>query len=414
MEDKDFKQKLIKISIIFTALVVLILGFDKIRWLCEVLLDAFSPFILGGILALLLNIPVRFFETRVFRIRGKIGKKINRPLSILASLILVAIIVGLVCLIIIPEVVETVGELAKAIPEFLSHIVEFVEKNIKFEGKALEELNALKEATGSWASLVKYATNLIAPNAGNAGDVVDSAYNLVGNIFGFGTSLLIAIFFALYSIIEKENIAGFFHKCGKTFLSESKYKYIAHSLKLCHQNIEDFFFGQCLESFIVATIFTVVTSIFGFKCSIVVGIAMAFLALIPYVGNFVACGIGAILVLATESPARALIFLAIFGVVQLLDAYFLYPRVIGLKVNMPPLAIFVSALVGGSLFGAFGLFFTIPFATTVYMLMKEKMVEKGVEKEDSSTKKEKKQEKQKKDSLQVQNEKQKKKKKKKK
>lgn len=393
MEDKDFKQKLIKISIIFTALVVFILGFDKIRWLVEILLDAFSPFIIGGVLALLLNIPVRFFEKNVFRIHGKIGQKINRPLSILASLIVVAIIIGLVCLIIVPEVVETVSELAKAIPEFLSHILELVEKNINLEGKALEELNALKDATESWASLMKYATNLIAPNAGNAGDVVDSAYNLVGNIFSFGTSLLIAIFFALYSIIEKENISGFFHKCGKTFFSESKYKYIAHSLKLCHQNIEDFFFGQCLESFIVATIFTIITSIFGFKCSIVVGIAMAFLALIPYVGNFVACGIGVILVLATESPTRALIFLAIFGVVQLLDAYFLYPRVIGLKVNMPPLAIFVSALVGGSLFGAVGLFFTIPFTTTIYMLIKEKMIEKGVEKNSTINKKEKKQDK---------------------
>ena len=70
MEDKDFKQKLIRISMVFTVLVVCILGFDKIRWLLGVLIDGFYPFLLGGFLALLLNIPTRFFENNIFMFNG--------------------------------------------------------------------------------------------------------------------------------------------------------------------------------------------------------------------------------------------------------------------------------------------------------------------------------------------------------
>lgn len=100
---------------------------------------------------------------------------------------------------------------------------------------------------------------------------------------------------------------------------------------------------------------------------------MLFLALIPYIGNTLSCIIGIILTLAMENPIRAIWFAVLFAVIQLLDAYFLYPKVIGLKVNMPPILIFVSAIVGGSLFGFFGMIFMIPVMTTVYMIIKEKM-----------------------------------------
>ena len=108
----------------------------------------------------------------------------------------------------------------------------------------------------------------------------------------------------------------------------------------------------------------------------VIGIAMFFLAFVPYVGNFVACVLGTILTLIMESPVRALWFCVLFIVIQTLDGYFLYPKVIGMKVNMPPLLIFVSAIVGGGLFGFAGVILSIPIVTTVYVLINEKIEEK--------------------------------------
>jgi predicted PurR-regulated permease PerM len=102
---------------------------------------------------------------------------------------------------------------------------------------------------------------------------------------------------------------------------------------------------------------------------------MFFLAFIPYVGNFIACGAGMLLTLAMESPGRALAICILFCVIQALDGYFLYPRVIGMKVNMPPLLIFVSVIAGGNLFGVAGVFLSIPVVTAVYTIVGEKIKE---------------------------------------
>jgi predicted PurR-regulated permease PerM len=165
---------------------------------------------------------------------------------------------------------------------------------------------------------------------------------------------------------------NFTKKFLKTF-AKDKYENIMHFMTTLHTCFEDFVYGQCLECFLVATIFTIVAGIMQFKCAIIVGIVMFFLAFIPYIGNMISCCIGMLLTLAMESPGRAVVICIIFCVIQALDGYFLYPKVIGLKVKMPPLLIFISAIAGGNLFGVVGMFLSIPIVTTFYMLITEKM-----------------------------------------
>ena len=82
LETKDFYGKLLKIATIFGLLVVVVLGFDKIRTIFDTILSAFMPFLVGGLIAVILNIPVRFFENKLFKKQGKIIDKIKRPISI--------------------------------------------------------------------------------------------------------------------------------------------------------------------------------------------------------------------------------------------------------------------------------------------------------------------------------------------
>lgn len=377
MEDKEFKRKIIKISTIFTILVIIILGFDKIKWLSEVLLGALSPFLIGIFIAILLNIPVRFLENKVLRFKGKFLIKLKRPLSIIISCLFVCCLVGLICLLIIPKVTDTFGEMMIEIPRFLRNTIETLEKNINIPEKIQKTLSEFKEASISWNGLAQYASQFITIEDGK--NAVDSTFSIITKLFGSTVNLIISLIFGLSVLFEKERIINYFYKLTKTFMSQPTRKKFHHFINLFHSNFEDFFFGQCLESFIIATIFTILTSILEFECSIVVGIAMAFLALIPYIGNFVACGFGVILTVAMESPMRAIWFVVLFMVVQFLDAYLIYPRVIGIKVRMPSILIFMSALVGGSLFGLPGMFLMIPIVTTVYMMLKEKMIRTGVE-----------------------------------
>lgn len=377
MEDKDFKNKVIKILSISSILIILVLGFDKIKWLSNILLDAFSPFLIGIFIAVLLNIPVRFLESKILKFKGKFLTKLKRPLSIVLSCLFVCCLIGLICLIIIPQVTNTFGEMMVEIPTFLQDTIKIIEENINIPEKMQDLVTELKEASLSWNNLAQYISQFITIE--NSKDAVDSTFSIITGLFGSVINFVISIIFGLSVLFEKERIVNYFNKLTKTFMQPEKRKKFHHFVDLFHQNFEDFFFGQCLESFIIATIFTILTSILGFKCSIVVGIAMLFLALIPYIGNFVTCGLGVILTIAMENPIRAIWFAILFMGVQFLDTYLIYPRVIGIKVRMPSILIFMSALVGGSLFGLPGMFLMIPIVTTVYMMLKEKMIRTGVE-----------------------------------
>lgn len=377
MEDKDFKVKLIRRLTIFATIIIIVLGFDKIKWISGILLDSLSPFLIGVFIAILLNIPVRFLETKVLKFKNKFLQKIKRPLSITLSCLFVCILIALVCWIIIPQIMSTFGEMMVEIPDFLRDVIDLLEKNVKIPEKMIGTIAELKEASASWEGIVRYFTQFITVE--NSTEAIDSTLSVVGTLFGSTINIIISLIFGISVLFEKERIANYFYKLTKTFLSPKNREKCLHFVHLFHQNFEDFFFGQCLESFVIATIFTILTTILGFECSVIVGIAMLFLALIPYVGNFVACGFGVILTVAMENPMRAVWFAALFMVVQFLDTYLIYPRVVGVKVRMPAILIFMSAIIGATLFNVAGMFLMIPIVTTIYMMVKEKMIRVGVE-----------------------------------
>ena len=368
MDSDKFKIKIIKIATIFTVLVVLILGFDKVKFILNTTISAFAPFIIGGILALVLNIPVRFIENKIFKRKGKFIDKIKRPLSIIISLLLVILLIVGIGVLIVPEIADAFTNMSHSIPSAIREGIVFLEDNIDLKESWSIELQRLKNATVSWESLVGYAIEFLPDISSHLNSAVSAAKGVVGSI----TNMLVSFIFCIYVITQKEAISTFMKKFIKTF-AKDKYENIMHFITTLHTCFEDFIYGQCLECFLVATIFTIVAGIMQFECAIIVGIVMFFLAFIPYVGNMVSCCIGMLLTLAMETPGRAIMICILFCAIQALDGYFLYPKVIGLKVKMPPLLIFVSAIAGGNLFGLVGMFLSIPVVTTFYILITEKM-----------------------------------------
>lgn len=367
MDSQDFKKKILKLLVIFGGLIVFILGYDKVKTIFGFVTDAFMPFLIGGFFALILNIPVRFFETKVFKGSGKIIKLLKRPLSITLSLLVFLGLITGIGFVVVPELSEAVMEMSTSIPEAVSSGITFIKQHITLKEEWLDALNELQAASVSWGGLIEYVATLIP----NMPIQLNSAITAIGDVFGYLVNALIAFIFCIYALSEKEKILLFCKKLSITFFPENVHRELFHFLKTLHGSFEDFIYGQCLECFLVALIFTITASIMGFKCSIIVGIIMFFLAFIPYVGNFVSCGIGVLLTLAMESPSRAVIICILFCIIQALDGYFLYPRVIGLKVKMPPLLIFITAIAGGNLFGVVGMFISIPIVTAVYTLITE-------------------------------------------
>jgi len=101
-----------------------------------------------------------------------------------------------------------------------------------------------------------------------------------------------------------------------------------------------------------------------------VSVIIAVTALIPVVGAFVGCVVGAFFILVND-PLQALTFIAMFLVIQQLENNLIYPRVVGTSIGLPGMWVLVSVTVGGELMGVAGMLVMIPLVSVLYTLARE-------------------------------------------
>ena len=141
---------------------------------------------------------------------------------------------------------------------------------------------------------------------------------------------------------------------------------------LSHKTFASFLTGQCMEALILGTMFFVAMLIFRFPYALLVGVLIAFTALIPIFGAFIGCVIGVFLILMV-SPIKALGFLIMFLVLQQIEGNFIYPHVVGSSVGLPSIWVLVAVTLGGSIMGVLGMLIFIPLVSVLYTLFREEI-----------------------------------------
>ena len=126
--------------------------------------------------------------------------------------------------------------------------------------------------------------------------------------------------------------------------------------------------------------FFVSMTILRFPFAILVGMLIAFTALIPIFGAFIGCVVGAFLIL-TVSPSQAAAFIVLFLVLQQIEGNLIYPKVVGGSIGLPAIWVLVAVTLGGSLFGIVGMLVFIPIVSVVYTLLKEDVNKRLIEKD---------------------------------
>lgn len=114
-----------------------------------------------------------------------------------------------------------------------------------------------------------------------------------------------------------------------------------------------------------------------------VGALVGVTAMIPVVGGFIGAGVGTVMIL-TQSPLKALIFVVFLILLQQVEGNFIYPKVMGNRVKLPSIWIFAAVALGGSIAGPIGMFLSVPFASTVYTAVKEFTRRREIQKEEKT------------------------------
>lgn len=336
------------------------------------ILSMLSPFLLGGAMAFILNVPMRTIERGVFR--GAAGK-VRRPLSLLLTLIAVIGVLVLASCVIGPGIGEAASSITAQIPYAIQRLQNHLEQLSAYLPQLQEYLGTLDF---NWATISKRALEIA--QAWGSG-LVNSGGVLIGGVVSGVSTFVIALIFSFYILLQKEKLARQGRQVLYALLPERGADRALEILRLAERTFSSFLSGQCLEAVILGTLFVISMSIFRLPYALLVGVLISLTALIPIVGAFIGCAVGALLIAVTD-PWKALLFIVLFLVLQQVEGNLIYPHVVGSSVGLPSIWVLAAVTLGGKLMGITGMLFFIPLCSVFYALfrgfVKDQLVQKQV------------------------------------
>ena len=369
MELNKDNMKKIMLLIVFTILVFVGVNNLSTVWGCiSLVFHMLFPFIMGCAIAFIMNLPMRSIEKHIFqREKWKDKKwvsKIARPASLILALLMIIAIILLVFFVVVPQLSDTVIELGYDISHFWPKVQRWA---IALFDDNPEIANWITTLEIDWESIMQQAIGFLKTGAG---PLLGSTFSVAKVIVNSVTNFAIAFVFAMYILLQKEKLQVQSRKVMYAFLPEKVVETILDVCRLANRTFSNFFTGQCVEAVILGGMFVVVMSILRFPYALLVGILIAFTALIPIFGAFIGCAVGTFLILM-ENPMQALAFIIVFLLLQQIEGNLIYPHVVGNSVGLPSIWVLVAVSLGGSLMGVVGMLVFIPLVSVVYTLFRK-------------------------------------------
>lgn len=365
--DKENMRK-IKELIVFTVIVLIALwNYELLLEAAGFLLKIIFPFLLGGAIAFVLNVPMSFLEGRLFGSRKmrekKAAQKLARPVSLIVTIILMIGTVVLVMFVVIPELTRTFLSLGKTVQAFIPEAQRF-----------LEDLFSNNSEVRAWIETVNLDYDEIMGTImdfvqSGVSDVVNSTMSVIGSIVSGVTKFVIAFVFACYILLQKESLTVQAKKVAHAYLSDEHAENVFAVCSLTYRSFSNFLAGQCVEALILGTMFFITMTILRMPYALLVGVLIAFTALIPIFGAFIGCFVGAFLILMVN-PFQAALFVVMFLILQQIEGNLIYPKVVGSSVGLPSIWVLVAVTLGGNLFGVVGMLVFIPLVSVFYSLFR--------------------------------------------
>ncbi len=326
------------------------------------LISLLSPFLLGGVIAFVLNVPMRAMERVLFSLEKR-GKGFRRPLALLLTLVAVIGVLSLASGVIAPGIGEAISTIIAQLPgavERLQHWLQGLE----------DYLPLLEEAVAGWdLEWSTISAKAIALLKGWGTALVSTGSGLIGGVVSGVSTFVIGLVFAFYILLQKEKLGRQVRQVLYAILPEKRADEALSVARLAGRTFSSFLSGQCLEACILGTLFVVTMTIFRLPYALLVGVLIALTALIPIVGAFIGCGVGALLIAITD-PMKALLFIVLFLALQQLEGNLIYPHVVGSSVGLPSIWVLAAVTLGGKLMGIAGMLLFIPLCSVVYALFR--------------------------------------------
>lgn len=338
---------------------------ERVKTFWAFISGIFSPFVVGGVLAFILNVPMRGIEGLLKFIKSE---KVRRILAILLTiLVVVGVIAGVVGLV-LPQLNKTIHALISQLPGFFNRIQNAV---MEFLQERPELMEWVKENIGlknlNWSGLLEKVATTV---SNSLSTLINGAFSAVSGIAGIAFNAVVSVVFAFYCLSRKETLARQGRRLLYAIAPERFADETVRILRMTNSTFSNFLTGQCLEAVILGLLFVVAMAIARMPYIALICTLITVTALVPLVGAFVGCILGAFFILVND-PGQAFVFVIMFLVIQQFEGNVIYPRVVGESIGLPGMWVLLAVAVGGGVWGVLGMFLMVPFASVIYTLMQE-------------------------------------------
>lgn len=360
---KRYAKWIIGVAVI---LIVVYLGLANITdvssaatWVAKL----FTPLTVGFFMALILNVPMRFFESFMWpKAKRKFPQKIRRPLAFTLSLVLILGILAGVIILVVPELINALKMIASSSMGFINEMAQLNKTEAITQlpfGNILAKIN--------WSEIANNVEQWIKDQSGTiVNGAMDTVVSLVGGIVDF----VFAVIFSIYILFSKEKLKAQAARLIRAWLPEKGGNYLIHTCDVANGVFRNFVAGQTIEAIILGSLCALGMVILRIPYAPMVSALVGVMSLIPVVGAFIGGGVGAFMIF-TESPVKALVFVVFIIVLQQLEGNLIYPKVVGSQVQLPAIWVLAAVTVGGAVAGPTGILLGIPLVSTAYILIRE-------------------------------------------
>lgn len=370
MRFQNFIEKNKYLLLIIAFLLILLLGKTNAEWnLLRTIWEILLPFLIGYILAFILNIPMRFMEKRLFRQKTNKPRTLIRITSFSLTLLMVAAMIWLILFFMIPQLANSFSMLNENIADFVPQF----QASMK---KLTEQVPLIGHLTGAQTFDTRQLLDSVSVFLkDSAQSITGSTISALGSVFQGIVTGFLAFAFACYLLFQKEKLQLQVKKVIFAFCSEERATKLFGLCSMISRSFTRFFTGQCLEALILGGLFLLTLTIFRMPYALLISVVIACTALVPIFGAFVGCIFGCFLIFIVN-PQQAVLFLIIFFVLQQIEGNLIYPHVVGNSVGLPSIWVLFAVIAGGKLMGIVGMFLFIPLASVCYTLFRQLVYDK--------------------------------------
>ncbi|MFO3716667.1 AI-2E family transporter [Anaerococcus cruorum] len=325
------------------------------------------PIILGFAIAFVINLPMNFFQEKVF---GKIidplkHRKVVVALSLIVSWLLFFAGVTILLVVVIPEIINAVQAGITNLPLFLDQLLEYTEKFPAVHKQAVEFKDYYQNM-----DVTKVSDAVTSYISGDSSDLLNRAQNILSSVGSGLVAVAMGFVFSIYVSVNKKSLKQNANKLLYANFSVERADHINYIFKLTYDS-----FSKFLDSRIISCILLGIFNYIGMKIlrlpyAGMISVLVGAMDIIPYFGPIIAGAFGMILIFI-QSPIQSIIFIVFLVVLQQVQENIVYPLFVGKNSGLPAIWIFLSVFLGGRLFGILGMILFMPLATVIYTLIED-------------------------------------------